>query len=328
MKLLLQIIPAVVMLSSTAAAQIPLDDNSGASCPAGSTVITSGDIQTAWNALPVGGTLCLNGGTYTPATSITLAKSGRITATGGAVINQTATTGFVFEVSSGGVTIDSLIINGANRTTTGNACNGTGGIHASNVDSVNFSNNILSTFVCGILLEGVANASVGGNIINKIAYVGIGANDSANGVIDGNSITDIAEDQALGWNAYGVVFSGNTTVGMIASNNRVVNAPTWECYDVHIRSNDTSASFINNYCLKPGRVGINAAIPSGNPTSTIVIEGNMIDGGGLGTQWNSIVHEGTQGTLRGNIVQHFPLAGQCYFFPPHANIAPGTNTCL
>ena len=325
MKLLLQIIPAVVMLSSTAAAQIPLDD-SGAGCPAGSTVITSGDIQTAWNALPVGGTLCLNGGTYTPATSITLAKSGRITATGGAVINQTATTGFVFEVSSGGVTIDSLIINGANRTTTGNACNGTGGIHASNVDSVNFSNNILSTFVCGILLEGVANASVGGNIINKIAYVGIGANDSANGVIDGNSITDIAEDQALGWNAYGVVFSGNTTVGMIASNNRVVNAPTWECYDVHIRSNDTSASFINNYCLKPGRVGINAATPSGNPTSTIVIEGNMIDGGGLGTQWNSIVHEGTQGTLGGNIVQHFPLAGQCYFFPP--NIAPGTNTCL
>jgi parallel beta-helix repeat protein len=322
MKLLLQIIPAVVMLSSTAAAQTPLDD---ASCPSGSTIITSGDIQTAWDGVPFGGTLCLNGGTYLPAASITLAKSGRITAVGGATIRQAFSSGFVFEVNSGGVTIDGLIIHGANRTTTDNACNGTGGIHASNVDSVNFSNNILSRFVCGILLEGVANASVRGNIISKIAYVGIGANDSAEGVIDGNRIRDIAEDQALGWNAYGVVFGGNTTVGMIASNNRVVNAPTWECYDVHIRSDDTSASFINNYCLKPGRVGINAAISSGNPTSTIVIERNMIDGGGLGTQWNSIVNEGTQGTLRGNIVQHFPVAGQCYFFPP--KIAPRTNIC-
>ena len=70
MKLLLQIIPAVVMLSSTAAAQTPLDD---ASCPSGSTIITSGDIQTAWDGVPFGGTLCLKGGTYSPAASITLA---------------------------------------------------------------------------------------------------------------------------------------------------------------------------------------------------------------------------------------------------------------
>jgi parallel beta-helix repeat protein len=285
-------------------------------CPSGSNVITSGSIASALSSTPAGGTLCLNGGTYSVGSTIAVDKNVTITGVNAPQLTQSFTGNF-FRVGASNVTIRGLTMTGANRTRTGESCGGTGAVWVGAVSGTRIDSNVLDTFTCGIMLNGATSFSISGNRLSRVKYAGITTFPAANGTISSNTLTDVNHDGPLGQNAYGIVVSGNLSRGIVVSGNTVRNAPTWECFDTH---DGQSIDFLNNTCIAPGRVGINhvnagIADPSGR------VEGNTIDAAGLGTQWNSITFGGT-GTVNGNIIKGF---GSCAIWSPKTS--PSGNAC-
>jgi hypothetical protein len=156
------------------------------------------------------------------------------------------------------------------------------------------------------------------NQISTVKYAGIGLSPGINFTISGNQLTDIGADGQLGTNAYGIVASGpdgSPSGDVTVSNNSVVNAPTWECYDAH---GGPSIYFFNNYCYRPGRVGINAAGANGADITDSKVNGNTIDVGGFpaSQEWNSIVVTG-DGQVVGNTIMG---EGWCKIYAPNATI--------
>jgi parallel beta-helix repeat protein len=206
---------------------------------------------------------------------------------------------------------------GANRNRTGGACNGTGAVRVSAVTGVKILSNTGGTLTCGIQLNGASSFSITGNRLSQVKYSAIEVYAASNGVVDGNTITDVNVDGPLGENAYGIAVTGNISRSVTVSNNMVNRAPTWECYDTH---DGQSINFFDNTCIAPGRAGINMT-NSGIANPYGRVEGNTIDAGGVHTQWNSIVVVGT-GTLANNVIRGF---GSCLFYAP--NLTPTGNVC-
>jgi parallel beta-helix repeat protein len=293
----------------------PAPPPSGA-CPAGSKVMTSGSIASQLAATPAGGTLCLNGGSYSVSSTVAVTKTVKIVGVGSPKITQTFT-GDVFSVTAPNVTIQGLTMVGANRRRTGESCSGTGAIAVGAVSGVKILSNTADSFTCGIQLSGTSSFAVSGNRLSRIKYAGITTYPASNGTIDGNTLTDVDHDGPLGENAYGIVVGGDVSRSIVVSNNAVRNAPTWECYDTH---DGQSIDFLNNTCVAPGRVGINH-VNSGIADPSGRVEGNTIDAGGIHNQWNSIAFGG-YGTVKNNIIKGF---GSCMFWTPHATVSG--NSC-
>jgi hypothetical protein len=285
-------------------------------CPASSRVITGGNIAGEVANTATGGTLCLNGGSYSVSSTITVTKAVTILGINSPRLTQTFTGNF-FQVNAANVTIQGLTITGANRNRTGESCGGTGAIRVGAVSGVKILSNTADTFTCGIELDGTSSFSVNGNRLSRVKYAAITTYPATNGVIDSNTITDLNVDGPLGENAYGIVAGGNVSRSIVISNNMVNRAPTWECYDTH---DGQSIDFLNNTCIAPGRVGINH-VNSGITDPSGRVEGNTLDAGGIHTQWNSITFGGS-GTVANNVIKGF---GSCMFWTP--KITPTGNTC-
>jgi hypothetical protein len=285
-------------------------------CPAGSRVVTGGSIATELANTAAGGILCLNGGSYSVSATIGVSKSVTLVGVNSPRLTQTFTGNF-FQVSAANVTIQGLTMTGANGNRTGESCAGTGAIRVGAVAGVKIVSNTADTFTCGIQLNGTSSFSVTGNRLSRVKYAAITTFPATDGVISGNTVTDLNVDGPLGQNAYGIVISGNLSRNVTVSNNMVNRAPTWECYDTH---DGQSIDFLSNTCIGPGRVGINH-VNSGIADPSGRVEGNTIDAGGLTSQWNSIAFGG-YGTVANNVIKGF---GSCMFWTP--KISPAGNTC-
>jgi hypothetical protein len=279
-------------------------------------VITGGSIAGELTNTAAGGTLCLNGGSYSVPSTISVTKAVTVLGVNSPRLTQTFTGDF-FRIGAANVTIQGLEMTGANRNRTGESCSGTGAISVGAVSGVNIVANKADTFTCGIQLNGTSSFTVNGNQLSRVKYAAIVTFPATNGVIDRNTITDLNVDGPLGENAYGIVASGNLSRNIVISNNMVNRAPTWECYDTH---DGQSIDFLYNTCIAPGRVGINH-VNSGITDPSGRVEGNTIDAGGIHTQWNSITFGGS-GTVANNVIKGF---GSCMFWTP--KITPTGNTC-
>jgi parallel beta-helix repeat protein len=306
--------PSATPTPAPSATPTPTPTPSG--CPAGSRVITGGSIATELGNTAAGGTLCLNGGSYSVSATIGVNKSVTILGVNSPRLTQTFTGNF-FQVSAANVTIQGLTMTGLNGNRTGESCAGTGAIRVGAVTGVKIVSNTAETFTCGIQLNGTSSFTVTGNRLSRVKYAAITTYPATNGVISQNTVTDVNSDGPLGQNAYGIVISGNLSRNVTVSGNMVNRAPTWECYDTH---DGQAIDFLNNTCIGPGRVGINH-VNSGIADPSGRVEGNTIDAGGLTSQWNSIAFGG-YGTVANNVIKGF---GACMFWTP--KISPTGNTC-
>ncbi len=304
-------------------------------CPTGSRVITGGNVATEVASTPIGGTLCLNGGTYSSASAITINRAMTLQGINGAKINL-ASSGAVslLNITAANVTIRGLALAGPNRLGDNNSCSsGNTGVSIAGVSGVTVTGNALTMFHCGIMGMGSRDFTVSNNTITSVHYVGIGFAPGHAGSINGNKVTSVCETCSLGANAYGIVLSGSPTVStnVTVQSNEVRNATSWECYDTHDGQN---VNFFDNLCTNPGRVGFNIAY-SGISDPISRVEGNAVidEAGGPESQWNSIVHTGDNyqgthpvtggGTVLNNNITGF---GGCLILAG-AGVSSSGNTC-
>ena len=303
-------------------------------CPSGSTVISGGSISSALSSVASGGTLCLQGDSYTISSTVAVSKPVTILGVGGPNIVSTSV-GLVFNVSSSNVTIQGLNITGPsnNRAGAGNSCSGTVAIVVGAVKSVGILNNTIDTFECGIEFENTDTFTANNNHLSNIVYVGIGTFPASNGTVDGNTVTNLNAAGTLKQNAYGLVASG--PAGSPSSNinfthNAVFYSPTWECFDNH---GGNSISWQYNYCLAggAGNAAMNAPGNGGNPEVNGIISNNQIDRGisPLNGYNSMVMVAGSGGSLTGGQVDNNLIAidgTNCYGALGPTVVASG-NTC-
>jgi parallel beta-helix repeat protein len=246
--------------------------------------ITSGEsIAGGDSATPSNGTLCISSGNYllTHSLAITRPMSVRGVDTGAGLPVITQSGAFaMFTIEADNVEIAFLKAHGYEHHHTG-GCGRSMFVYSSGWGYQNIHDNVLDTFTCGVDLDFAHDGMIQNNRISTVKYAGIVLGPGVNFTISGNQLTDIGADGRLGVNAYGIVASGpegSPSGRVTVSNNSVVNAPTWECYDTH---GGPSIYFFNNYCYRPGRVGINASGSNGAVITDSKVDGNTIDAGGL-----------------------------------------------
>jgi hypothetical protein len=283
-----------------------------------SLTISSGEsISGGASATPNNGTLCVNSGNYLLTKSVVITRPMSVLGvdTGGGLPMITQSGAFeMFTIGADNVEIASLQAHGYAHANS-QSCDGANFVLSVGWGYQNIHDNVLDTFDCGVNLQSVHDGMVQNNQISTVKYAGIGLSPGVNFMISGNQLTDIGADGQLGTNAYGIVASGSPSGHVTISNNRVVNAPTWECYDTH---GGPSIYFLNNYCYRPGRVGINAAGEDA-PISDSKVDSNTIDAGGLPArqEWSSIVVIG-DGEVVGNTIIG---EGGCKIYAPNATVS-------
>ncbi|MDQ6733044.1 MAG: right-handed parallel beta-helix repeat-containing protein [Nitrospirota bacterium] len=302
---------------------------SSSACPSSSTVISGGaSIANGIADTPAGGTLCLDGGTYSIDTTMLIQRPITIVGANVPLVTETFA-GLMFDVMSDNVTVQGLKLVGANHLRTGNGCGGPEAIAVAANTGVKILNNVVDTFTCGLIFRGTRGHLVQGNHVSTIKYSAITNYPGINGTIDSNTITNVDTDGSLGENAYGVTNSApdasHLSTGMTISNNTVDQAPTWECYDTH---DGQSVSFVNNTCINPGRVGLNAVYSGVAQVQNIQISGNLFQAGSAAAtacrSWcDSIVLTGS-GSVRDNAVKGYP-GGNCNIYTPA--VSPSGNRC-
>jgi hypothetical protein len=270
-----------------------------------SVTIDSGEsIASAVSSTPAGGTLCLNSGSYSLSSSVTVNKAMRITGVNAANPPSITQTGAftMFDPEANSIEIDHLSATGFEHSTTGH-CGGSqfvfNGGGAPN--DTNVHDNVLNTFSSGICLVNASNFTIQNNDITNIKYSGIGISNGNTGSITGNFVYDMDTNGTAGDNAYGIVVSGPTgspSNNVIAQNNAVYNSPFWECMDNH---GGTNIQWLNNYCLAPHTVGFNAPGNGQNPEVNGIVNGNTVDVGvanlALGNNASIVMTAGSGGTL-------------------------------
>ena len=306
-----------------ALADASLDGHRGRTC---SVTITRGEsIARGVSATPSKGTLCIHSGYYMLVSSVLITRpiSVRGVDTGGGlpVIKQSGAFA-MFTIDADDVEIAFLEAHGYEHAHT-NSCAEAQFVTGSGWGFQNIHDNILDTFTCGINLDGAHDAMIQNNRISTVKYGGIVLSPGVNIWISGNRLRDIGADGQLGVNAYGIVASGpeGSPSGRVTIiNNSVVNAPTWECYDAH---GGPSIYFFNNYCYRPGVVGISAADANGAVITDSKVHGNTIDAGGLPASQESasIVVTGDGEVTANTIIGE----GGCNIFAPKATVSD--NIC-
>jgi hypothetical protein len=224
-----------------------------------------------------------------------------------------------------------------------------GGQNAGNNGGPNnttITNNVLSTFDCGVDINESSNPVISFNRASTSSYVAFGCGHctgaAGQSIWQSNIIYDLNAGGAQNTNAYGIVFTTTSNGGpsnFTAQNNIGFNS-TWEIYDAH---GGTNISFLNNLCVGPGGTGGNAACiqvqaPSSSfPVSNVVMSGNIADNGYNNTtaNANAYVECGSAGcasnaSITGGSIQNnttmFGTANGCVIFAsPVVNVSG--NTC-
>jgi parallel beta-helix repeat protein len=285
------------------------------------TIISGESIAGGVSATPSNGTLCINSGNYLLTRSVVITSPMSVLGvnTGGGLPVITQSGAFeMFTIGADNVEIASLQAHGYEHANS-DSCDGANFVLSVGWGYHNIHDNVLDTFTCGINLQGVHDGMIQNNQISTVKYSGIALSSGSNFTISGNQLADIGADGQLNANAYGIVASGSGSGHVTISNNSVVNAPTWECYDTH---GGPSIYFFNNYCYRPGRVGINAA-GADAAISDSKVDSNTIDAGGLPArqEWESIVVTGSGEVVGNTIVGE----GGCKIYAPNASVSG--NAC-
>jgi hypothetical protein len=303
------------------------------SCPSGSTMITGGDLAASISSLPSGGTLCLNGGSYSVSAQITLSKPMTLY---GVSNPQITTSGSGFDITSPNVTLQGIGMKGTadNRTGAGSSCSGPAAIRIEAIanSNINILNNTINYYECGIVLSGTDTFKINGNNLLNIVYSGITTFPASNGTFDGNTVTDVDTTGPLRENAYGLVASGpagTPSFNLTFTHNAVFNAPTWECFDNHGGNN---IQWRYNYCLAGGSGNSAMNMPGNgqNPENNGVVDDNQIDRGVSQLPFDSIVMvAGNGGGLTGGEVMNNLIAmdGTHCYSTIDASVTQSGNTC-
>jgi hypothetical protein len=290
-----------------------------------SVTLNSGEsIARGVRAAPSNGTLCVNSGNYllTQSVVIRLPISVLGVDIGGGLPVITQSGAFeMFTIGADNIEIAFLQAHGYEHANS-ESCDGANFVLSVGWGYQNIHDNVLDTFTCGVNLQYVHDGMVQNNQISTVKYAGIGLGPGINFTISGNQLTDIGADGQLGANAYGITASGpdgSPSGHVTISSNSVVNAPTWECYDTH---GGASIYFFNNYCYRPGTVGVNVA-GSDAPITDSKVDSNTIDAGGHPAYqyWNSIAVDGTGEVIGNTIID----GSKCLIYAPNATV--GGNIC-
>ena len=194
----------------------------------------------------------------------------------------------VFEVVSGGVTLERVTIDGQ----TGSMVSGTRGIQVRGtatqyVEGFTLRDSVIrNVSYDGVRAQFVRDVTIERNTIHDFRYAAIALSSVDGGLVTHNTIRDGISDMSVNHNCYGVSISLGPSVALShrprnieVSHNTVSNIPHWEGLDTH---NGQSISFLNN-TIRGCRRGIALVASSSEtdsgPTDCKVI-GNTIDGDG------------------------------------------------
>ncbi len=198
-------------------------------------------LQAKVDAAASGSTLDLSGCTY--AAGATIKKP--LTLIGAKVYVPANQRGFI--VTASDVTLDSLVITGAQATTY--SWNEVGVLTTGSISNLVVRNSTIRTFGnAGIWVGPSTNSRITGTTIEDAVYAGIMVISASGGRVDGNVIRRIGVkgSSTKGGNAYGIAVSnegGAVSTDVVVDGNRVETVPTWHGLDTHA---GVRISFTNN----------------------------------------------------------------------------------
>jgi hypothetical protein len=230
-------------------------------------------LQAKVDAAPSGSTLNLTGCTY--AAGATIGKP--LTIVGARVNVPAGQRGFI--VTASNVTLDSLVITGAQATTY--SWNEVGVLTTGSISNLVVRSSTISTFGnAGIWVGPSTNSRISGTTIEDAVYAGIMVISASGGRIDGNVVRRVGMQgaSANSNNAYGIALSnegGPVSSDVVVDGNTVENVPTWHGLDTH---GGLRISFTNNTVSGAPRALFITTDGSGRKATGITVTGNRFLG--------------------------------------------------
>ncbi len=228
-------------------------------------------LQAKVDAAASGSTLDLSGCTY--AAGATIKKP--LTLIGAKVYVPANQRGFI--VTASDVTLDSLVITGAQATTY--SWNEVGVLTTGSISNLVVRNSTIRTFGnAGIWVGPSTNSRITGTTIEDAVYAGIMVISASGGRVDGNVIRRIGVkgSSTKGGNAYGIAVSnegGAVSTDVVVDGNRVETVPTWHGLDTHA---GVRISFTNNTVSGVMRGVMITSDGSGRRATDVSIVGNRL----------------------------------------------------
>jgi hypothetical protein len=180
-----------------------------------------------------------------------------------------------FIVTASNVTLDSLVITGAQATTY--SWNEVGVLTTGSVSNLVVRNATIRTFGnAGIWVGPSTNSRISGTTIEDAVYAGIMVISASGGRVDGNVVRRIGVigSSTKGGNAYGIAVSnegGAVSTDVVVDGNTVETVPTWHGLDTHA---GVRISFTNNTVSGAPRALFITSDDSGRKASHITVTGN------------------------------------------------------
>lgn len=226
-------------------------------------------LQAKVDAAPSGGTLDLTGCAYSA--GATIGKP--LTIVGARVTVPAGQRGFI--VTASNVTLDSVVITGAQATSY--SWNEVGVLGESSISNLVVRNSTIRTFGnAGIWVGPSTNPRITGTTIEDAVYAGIMVISAAGGRVDGNVVRRIGVNgaSANGNNAYGIAVEnegGPVSADVVVDGNTVADVPTWHGLDTHA---GLRISFTNNTVSGAPRALFITTDGSGRRSTDITVTGN------------------------------------------------------
>ncbi len=198
-------------------------------------------LQARIDAAPAGSTLDLSGCTY--GAGATIGKS--LTLVGAKVNVPANQRGFI--VTASNVTLDRLVITGAQATTY--SWNEVGILTTGSISNLVVRNSTIRTFGnAGMWIGPSTNSRITGSTIEDAVYAGIMVISASGATVDGNVVRRVGVRGAAANdnNAYGIAVSnegGAVSTDVVVNGNTVETVPTWHGLDTHA---GMRISFTNN----------------------------------------------------------------------------------
>ena len=240
-----------------------------ASTVRGERVSCGSSLQATVDAAPSGATLDLAGCSY--GAGATIRKP--LTIVGARVFVPAGQRGFI--VTASGVTLDSVVVTGAQATTY--SWNEVGILTTGSISNFVVRNATIRSFGnAGIWVGPSTGSRITGSTIEDTVYAGIMVIAAAGGRVDGNVVRRVGVRGAAanGNNAYGIAVSnegGAVSTDVVVDGNTVESVPTWHGLDTHA---GVRISFTNNTVSGTPRALFITSDSYGRKSSDIVATGN------------------------------------------------------